>query len=335
MTTKNIQVLLASRPKGVPQMDNFKIVESDLPQLGEGQFLVRNRYLSLDPYMRGRMDDRKSYADPVGLGEVMVGGAVGEVIESRHQGFQPGTKVAGRFGWQLYAVSDGVDVQKDLDPDVPESLYLSVLGMPGVTAYIGLLELGQPREGETVVVTAASGAVGSVVGQIARIKGCRVVGVAGGPEKCRYVVDELGMDACVDYRADNVWTDLKEACPNGIDVAFENVGGPIFDTILLQINPFARITLCGLISQYNATDVYGMKGIYSLLVNRARLQGFIVTDPHQLDRWPAALKELSQWVREGRIKYRETVTQGLENAPEAFFGLFQGKNFGKQLVKLV
>lgn len=333
MTTKNMQVLLARRPKGAPQHDDFKIVESDLPKLDDGQFMVRNRYLSLDPYMRGRMDDRKSYADPVGLGEVMVGGAVGEVIESRHHGFQPGTKVVGSFGWQLYAVSNGVDVQKNLDPDVSESLYLSVLGMPGITAYIGLLDLGRPKEGETVAVTAASGAVGSVVGQIAKIKGCRSVGVAGGPEKCRYVVDELGLDACVDYKADNLWRDLKAACPNGIDVAFENVGGPIFDKILIQINPFARITLCGLISQYNATDVYGMKGIASLLVNRARLQGFIVSD--HLNRWSAALKDLSQWVREGRITYRETVTQGLENAPEAFLGLFQGKNFGKQLVKLV
>lgn len=333
MTTKNMQVLLARRPKAAPQPDDFKIVESDLPELGDGQFLVRNHYLSLDPYMRGRMDDRKSYADPVGLGEVMVGGAVGEVVESRHQGFQPGTKVVGNFGWQHYAVSNGVDVQKNLDPDVPESLYLSVLGMPGITAYIGLLDLGQPREGETVVVTAASGAVGSVVGQIAKIKGCRSVGVAGGPEKCRYVVDELGLDACVDYKADNLWKDLKAACPKGIDVAFENVGGPIFDKILVQINPFARITLCGLISQYNVTDVYGMKGIASLLVNRVRLQGFIVSD--HLNRWPAALKDLSQWVREGRIAYRESVTQGLENAPEAFLGLFQGKNFGKQLVKLV
>lgn len=333
MTAKNIQIVLARRPEGAPRTDDFNIVESDLPEMGDGQFLVRSHYLSLDPYMRGRMDDRKSYAEPVGLGEVMVGAAVGEVVESRHQGFGPGDVVAGDFGWQRYTVSNGLGVQKIIHSDLPASLYLSVLGMPGVTAYIGLLDIGQPKAGETVVVTAASGAVGSVVGQIAKLKGCRCVGIAGGPQKCAYVVDELGLDACVDYKADNLWEDLKAACPDGIDVCFENVGGPIFDKILVQINPFARITLCGLISQYNVTQAYGVKSIASLLVNRARLQGFIVSD--HLNRWPAALKDLARWVREGRIKYRESVAQGLENAPEAFIGLLSGKNFGKQLVKLI
>jgi NADPH-dependent curcumin reductase CurA len=333
MAIRNMQVVLARRPDGAPRLDDFIMVENDLPEPGDGQFLVRSHYLSLDPYMRGRMNDQKSYADPVDLGEVMVGAAVGEVVTSRHKDFPAGAMVAGRFGWQLFAVSDGVDVQKNLDPEFPASLYLGVLGMPGVTGYIGLLDLARPRPGETVVVTAASGAVGSVVGQIAKIKGCRSVGVAGGPEKCRYVVDGLGLDACVDYKAGNLWNDLKAACPEGIDVSFENVGGPIFDKILFQINPFARITLCGLVSQYNATDVYRMKSMASLLVNRATLQGFIVSD--HIDRWPEAFNDLSRWVREGRIKYRETVTRGLENAPAAFIGLLQGKNFGKQLVKLI
>jgi NADPH-dependent curcumin reductase CurA len=333
MTDRNTQVLLAQRPKGEPTPDDFKIVETDLPNVGQGEFLVRNHYLSLDPYMRGRMNDQKSYAPPLALGDVMVGATVGEVTASNHPKFQPGDMVTGDFGWQVYAISDGANVQKIVDKDLPASLYLGVLGMTGVTAYVGLLDIGQPKVGETVVVTAASGAVGSVVGQIARIKGCHVVGIAGGPEKCRYVVDELEMDACVDYKADNLWKDLKAACPEGIDVCFENVGGPIFDTILFQINPFARIALCGLVSQYNATQAYRMKSMASVLVNRARLQGFIVSD--HIQRWPQAIKDLSQWVREGRIKYRESVVQGLENAPEAFIGLLKGKNFGKQLIKLI
>ena len=274
MALKNTQVLLARRPKGEPRLDDFDIVERNIPEPGPGQFVVRNHYLSLDPYMRGRMNDQKSYAPPVALGEVMVGGAVGEVTVSNHDRFKPGDMVVGTFNWQHYAVSDGENVQRIVDqPHLPASLYLSVLGMPGVTAYIGLLDLGQPQSGETVVVTAAAGAVGSVVGQIAKIKGCRAVGVAGGPEKCRYVVDELGLDACVDYKVGNLWKDLKAACPDGIDVSFENVGGPIFDAILRQINPFARITLCGMISQYNATEVYGMQSIASVLVNRARFAG--------------------------------------------------------------
>lgn len=329
---KNLQVLLANRPKGVPQESDFRLVETDVPKIGDGQLLVRNLYLSLDPYMRGRMNDAKSYAKSVELGAVMVGGAVGEVVESRHPSFKPGDKVVGPFGWQLYAVSDGTGVQKVDDRHVPLSAYLGVLGMPGVTAYIGLLDIGQPKAGETVVVSAASGAVGSAVGQIAKIKGCRAVGIAGGTEKCRYVVEELGFDACVDYKAGRLWDDLSAATPKGIDIYFENVGGEIFDTVLRRLNAFARIPLCGVISQYNATEPYGVKNIGSLLVNRVKLQGFIVFD--HLPRWPAALNDLAQWVAEGKLKYRETVVQGLQNAPAAFIGLLGGKNFGKQLVKL-
>jgi NADPH-dependent curcumin reductase len=332
VSEKNLQILLARRPKGAPQESDFQQVETDVPKIGDGQLLARNHYLSLDPYMRGRMNDAKSYAKPVALGEVMVGGAVGEVVESRHPNFKPGDKVVGPFGWQLYAVSDGTGVQKVDASRVPLSTYLGVLGMPGVTAYIGLLDIGQPQAGETVVVSAASGAVGSAVGQIAKIKGCRAVGIAGGTEKCRYVIEELGFDACVDYKAGKLWDDLLAATPKGIDVYFENVGGEIFDTVLRRLNAFARIPVCGLISQYNATESYGVKNIGSLLTNRVKLQGFIVSD--HLPRWPAALKDLAQWVAEGKLKYRETVAQGLHNAPAAFIGLLAGKNFGKQLVKL-
>lgn len=333
MTSKNIQILLAQRPRGEPKLNDFKIVETDLPDLAQGQILVRNHFLSLDPYMRGRMNDIKSYSAPMELGEVMVGMTVGVVITSKHTDFQPNDMVTGNFGWQLYGISDGTNAQKIIDKDLPASLYLGTLGMPGVTGYVGLLDIGQPKAGETVVVTAASGAVGGVVGQIAKLKGCRVVGIAGGSEKCRYVTDELGMDACVDYKANNLLSDLKAACPEGIDVCFENVGGPIFDTILLEINPFARIALCGLISQYNATQLYGIKNMGKIVVNRARMQGFVVSD--HINRWPQAVNDLSQWLREDKIKYRETVVDGLENAPRAFIDLLRGKNFGKQLIRLI
>jgi len=333
MSEKNLQVLLARRPTGAPQESDFRLVETAVPEIGDGQFLVRSRYLSLDPYMRGRMNDAKSYAKPVELGAVMVGGAVGEVAASRHPKFKPGDKVVGAFGWQLYAASDGAGVSRIADPRVPLSAYLGVVGMPGVTAYIGLLDFGQPKAGETVVVSAASGAVGAVVGQIAKIRGCRAVGIAGGPDKCRYVVEELGLDACVDYKAGRLWEDLSQATPKGIDVYFDNVGGEILDIVLRRLNPFARIPLCGLISQYNAAEPYAMKNAGALLVNRVKLQGFIVTD--HLPRWPAALADLAQWLSEGKIKYRETVAEGLRSAPSAFIGMLAGKNFGKQLVKLI
>lgn len=333
MAEINVQVLLDKRPSGWVQETDFRIVESAIPEIADGKLLVRNHYLSLDPYMRNRMNDAKSYAKSVALGEVMVGETVGEVIASRHPDFKPGTFVAGRFGWQLYAVSDGSDARQVEDSGLPLSAHLGILGMPGVTAYIGLLDIGQPKPGETVVVSAASGAVGSVVGQLARIRGCRAVGIAGGPDKCRYVVEELGFEACVDYKAGRVAEDLQKAAPNGIDVCFENVGGEIFDTALGLLNPFSRIALCGLVSQYNVTEPYGMKNIHCLLTNRVNLKGFIVFD--HLELWPAARHDLTRWVKDGRIKYRETIARGIENAPAAFIGMLKGKNLGKQLVKLI
>ncbi len=333
MTEKNMQVLLARRPEGQVQTSDFKIVETPLPDIADGQLLVRNHYLSLDPYMRGRMNAVKSYAPSVNIGDVMVGGTVGQVLASRHAGFKVGDLVVGFLGWQLYGVSDGTALMRIDESGIPLSAYLGVMGMPGATAYVGLLDIGQPKPGETVVVSAASGAVGSVVGQIAKIKGCRAVGIAGGPDKCAYVVEELGFDACIDYKQGRLAEDLAKAAPKGIDVYFENVGGPIFDKVLLRMNPFGRIPLCGLISQYNAIDPYGMKNIGTLVVNRVKLQGFIVSD--HLARWPEAFKDIGQWLKEGRIKYRESIAQGIENAPAAFIGLLAGKNFGKQVVKLI
>ena len=332
MGETNLQVLLARRPTGAPQESDFRLVETAVPEIGESQFLVRNHYLSLDPYMRGRMNEARSYAKPAQLGEVMVGGAVGEVAASRHPKFKTGEEVVGAFGWQLYAASDGAGVRV-VDPGVPLPAYLGVLGMPGVTAHIGLLDFGEPKAGESVVVSAASGAVGAVAGQIARIRGCRAVGIAGGPDKCRYVVEELGLDACVDYKAGRLWEDLSQATPKGIDVYFDNVGGEILDTVLRRLNPFARIPLCGLISQYSATEPYALKNAGALLVNRVKLQGFIVSD--HLPRWKAALADLAQWLSEGKIKYRETIAEGLRSAPSAFIGMLEGRNFGKQLVKLI
>ena len=332
MTEMNLQVLLASRPTGWVEEGNFRIVETPLPEPRDGQVLVRNHYLSLDPYMRGRMNDAKSYAEPVAIGAVMVGGTVGEVVKSRHPGFQVGDKVVGYLGWQLYGLSDGTLLQKVDAGKVPLSAYLGVLGMPGVTAWIGLMDICAPKPGETVVVTAASGAVGSVVGQLAKIHGARAVGIAGGAAKCRYVVDELGFDACIDYKAGNLREELKAATAQGIDCLFENVGGEIFDALLARMNPFARIAVCGLISQYNS-EPYPMKNIGSVLMNRIKMQGFIVSE--HLPRWPAALQELGGQVAAGRIKYRETVAEGLRQAPAALIGLLRGQNFGKQIVKLI
>ena len=332
MSETNKQILLASRPTGWVEPSNFKLVEAPVPAIDDGQLLVRNHWLSLDPYMRGRMNDAKSYAAPVKLGDVMVGGTAGEVVASKHPKFAVGDKVVGYLGWQLYGVSDGTMLQKVDDKLVPLSAYLGPVGMPGVTAWIGLMDICQPKAGETVVVTAASGAVGSVVGQLAKMKGCRSVGIAGGAEKCRYVIDELGFDACVDYKAGNLWKDIKAATPDGIDCLFENVGGEIFDTLLGRMNAFSRIAVCGLIAQYNS-EPYPMKNIGSVLINRIRMQGFIVSE--HMERWPTALAELGQGVASGKIKYRETVAQGLENAPQAFIGLLKGANLGKQLVKLI
>jgi NADPH-dependent curcumin reductase len=328
----NRQVLLKSRPDGAPGLDNFELVQRPVLEPGDGEVLMRNRYLSLDPYMRGRMSAAKSYAKPVELGEPMVGATVGEIVASRNAGFVAGDSVLGYGGWQDYAIASGVGLRK-LDPAAaPVTTALGVLGMPGMTAYTGLLEIGQPKPGETVVVAAASGAVGSAVGQIAKIKGCRAVGIAGGPHKCRYVVQELGFEACVDHHGAAFARQLEAACPAGIDVYFENVGGAVQQAVWPLLNDFARIPVCGLIAQYNATTPMPGPDMFSVLRRRLTLRGFIVTDfaAKQAD----FMREASAWVRSGRLKYREDVIEGLENAPAAFLGLLQGKNFGKLLVKI-
>ncbi len=332
MTTSNKQVLLASRPQGRVTEDNFRIVEASTGRPTAGEVLVRNEWLSLDPYMRGRMSEAKSYVPPVQLGEVMVGQTVGEVIESQDARFKPGDKVLTPLGWQLYGVARG----KELTPiDVnraPASYYLGVLGMPGLTAWLGLSEIGQPKPGETVVVSAASGAVGSVVGQLAKIAGCRAVGIAGGKAKCEYVVRELGFDACIDYRAGNLLPELRQACPKGVDVDFENVGGEILDTLLSIMNPFSRIVLCGLIADYDVSEPHGYKKLRSVLVNRIRMQGMIVFDWKH--RYGEALQALAGHLAAGKLKYRESVVHGLDNAPRGLIALLKGEHFGKQLVKL-
>jgi NADPH-dependent curcumin reductase len=294
--------------------------------------LMRNQYLSLDPYMRGRMSAAKSYAKPVEVGAPMVGHTVGEVVASCHPKFSTGDIVTGYGGWQDYAVASGAGLRK-LDPAAaPVSTALGVLGMPGMTAYMGLLEIGQPKPGETVVVAAASGAVGSVVGQIAKIKGCRAVGIAGGAEKCRFVTEVLGFDACVDHRGAEFTAALAAACPSGIDVYFENVGGAVQQTVWPLLNDFARVPVCGLIAQYNATTPQPGPDMFSVLRKRLALRGFIVSD--FIARQADFLRDVGEWVRSGRLKYREDVAEGLENAPAAFLGMLQGKNFGKMLVKV-
>ncbi len=328
----NTQVRLAARPSGFPDASSFKIEEAPVPEPKEGEVLVRNHFLSLDPYMRGRMNEARSYAPPVALGDVMVGGTAGEVVASKNPSFVAGDKVVGAFGWQEYGLSDGRGLTK-VDGKLPLSAYLGVVGMPGVTAYIGLYDLGEPKQGETVVVSAAAGAVGSVVGQLAKLRGCRAVGIAGGKPKCDYVTHELGFDACVDYRSPSFADDLRAATPDGVDVSFENVGGPVMDAVLTRLNAFGRVPLCGLVSQYNATEPYTLKNVAALLWKRVKLQGFIVSD--HMDRWPRALADLSIWVAEGKVRYRETVATGITNAPEAFFGMLRGENLGKQIVKLV
>ncbi len=332
MATMNRQVLLANRPLGAVTEDNFRIAESPVPTAAEGQVLVRNEWLSLDPYMRGRMSDAKSYVPPVQIGEVMVGQTVGEVIESKDPALVPGDRVLAPLGWQLYGVARGKELTKIDTKRAPASCYLGLLGMPGMTAWFGLFEIGQPKGGETVVVSAASGAVGSVVGQLARITGCRVVGIAGGKAKCDYVVQELGFDACVDYKAGNLLQDLRTQCPDGVDVHFENVGGAILDTMLRLMNLRSRIIICGLIAEYNATEPYGYKMMRSVLVNRIKMQGMIVFD--WKDRYGEALRGLGVHFAAGRLKYRESVVDGLDNAPKGLIALLKGENFGKQLVKI-
>jgi len=328
----NRQVHLKSRPVGAPSPTNFDIVDAPMPDVSDPESVLRRtRFLSLDPYMRGRMSDGPSYATPVAVGATMCGHTVSEVVESRNPRFSPGDIVAGYDGWQQFAVSNGADLRK-LDPALPMSAFLGVLGMPGMTAYVGLLDIGQPQAGETVVVSAASGAVGSVVGQLAKIKGCRAVGVAGSPAKCRYVVDELGFDACVNYKADDFRNDLRNACPDGVDVYFENVGGAVLAAVLRLLNRGARIPLCGLIAEYNATENTPGPNLRPLLVNRVMIKGFIVSDHN--DRAPAFLQEMTPLIRDGRIKFREDVVEGLDAAPAAFIGLLEGRNFGKLLVRV-
>jgi NADPH-dependent curcumin reductase CurA len=335
----NKQLLLVSRPTGEPTADNFKLVEKAVPELGDGQVLVRHHYLSLDPYMRGRMNDGKSYTAPQALNEVMGGGAVGEVVVSRNPAFVVGDTVVGMGGWQQYRVVEANQIgtlQKVDTSQIPLSAYLGAVGMPGVTAWYGLVKLIAPKAGETVVVSAASGAVGSAVGQLAKARGAHVVGIAGGADKCRYVVQELGFDACVDYKnfpdLKSLSQALKEACPNGIDGYFENVGGMILEAVMQRANPFCRVAVCGMISGYNGEPI-PLSTPQLILTNRMKIEGFIVSEHMEL--WPEALKELGMLVASGKLKYRETVAQGLEAAPQAFIGLLKGKNFGKQLVKLV
>ncbi|OUL72582.1 NADP-dependent oxidoreductase [Paraburkholderia hospita] len=332
MSQINRQILLVSRPQGAASADNFKLVETPLAPLAEGEVRVRNHYLSLDPYMRGRMSDAKSYATPQPLNEVMIGGTTGEVIESKNAAFKPGDKVVGMSGWQEFGTSDGKALRKIDDTHVPLSAYLGPVGMPGVTAWYGLNRIIAPKAGETVVVSAASGAVGSVVGQLAKQAGARAVGIAGGPDKCRYVVETLGFDACVDYKAGNLYQDLKAATPDGVDGCFENVGGEGLDATLARMNAHGRIALCGFIAGYDGAPL-PLKHPALLLTQRLLVQGFIVSE--HLDVWPDALKELGTLVAQKKLQYRETVAQGLENAPEAFLGMLKGHNFGKQLVKLI
>ncbi|MEZ5475185.1 MAG: NADP-dependent oxidoreductase [Steroidobacteraceae bacterium] len=329
--TTNKAWTLASRPSGWVTEDNFKLVESEALRPQDGEVLVRNHWLSLDPYMRGRMNDVKSYVPPVRIGEVMAGQTAGEVVESKHPKFKQGDTVLAA-GWQLYSCMKGDELSKVDASRVPLSYYLGVLGMPGMTAYFGLNEIGAPKAGETVVVSAASGAVGSVAGQLAKIAGCHVVGIAGGPKKCDYVVKELGFDACIDYKAGNLHRDLREACAKGVDVLFENVGGEILDTLLRMMNRHSRVILCGMVSEYNATEPYAYKSLGAVLVNRIRMQGMIVFD--WKDRYGEGVQALAGYLAQGKLKYRESLVEGIENAPKGLIALLKGGNFGKQLVKL-
>ncbi len=329
----NKAIVLASRPQGWVKPADFRLESLAMPSPKDGEVLVKNLWLSLDPYMRGRISDAKSYVPPVAIGGTMVGQTVGEVVESKHPGFKSGDHVLTSLGWQTHGVAKGTEVTKvQARPGMPLSYYLGVLGMPGLTAYFGLYEIGQPRAGNTLVVSAASGAVGSVVGQLAKASGCRVVGIAGGKAKCDYVVKDLGFDACVDYKAGKLNEDLGAACPDGVDVYFENVGGQIMEAVMARMNFASRMIVCGLISEYNATEAYGIKTMRSVLVNRIRMQGMIVFD--WVNRYPEGIKALSGLVAAGKIKYRESVVEGIENAPQGLVDLLQGKNFGKQLVKI-
>lgn len=336
--TVNRQIQLASRPVGAPTATNFHLATTPVPSAGPGQVLLRTVFLSLDPYMRGRMSDVASYAAPVAIRSTMVGATVCRVETSHHADYAVGDWVLAYTGWQDYAVSDGTGLTK-LDPKLaPPSYALGVLGMPGFTAYMGLLDIGAPKAGETVVVAAATGAVGSVVGQIAKLKGCRVVGIAGGVQKCKSAVEELGFDACIDHHSPDLSALLAAACPNGIDVYFENVGGKVFDAVLPLLNSAARVPLCGLIANYNATTLPDGTDrspllMRTLLTKRIRMQGFIIFDDYG-HRYPEFAKDMGQWLQQGKVIFREDIVDGLENAPQAFIGLLEGKNFGKLIVRV-
>lgn len=330
--------VLASRPVGEPTAENFRLEESDIPEPGEGEVLLRTVYLSLDPYMRGRMSDAPSYSPPVEVGATMVGGTVSRVAASRHPDFKEGEWVLGYDGWQNYAISRGEDLVKLGDAPEHPSWALGITGMPGFTAYMGLLDIGQPKAGETLVVAAATGPVGSTVGQIGKLKGCRVVGVAGGKEKCDYAVQQLGFDACLDHRADDFAAQLAAACPQGIDIYYENVGGKVFDAVLPLLNTSARVPVCGLVSGYSATGLPDGPDrlpllMATLLKKRIRMQGFIINQDygHRIGEFQQAME---QWLKEGAFHYREHITEGLENVPQAFFGLLKGQNFGKAIVRI-
>ncbi|EGQ7852896.1 NADP-dependent oxidoreductase [Vibrio vulnificus] len=333
----NRQIVLASRPVGAPTAENFALKQSDIPTPAQGEMLLRSVYLSLDPYMRGRMSDAKSYAEPVGIDEVMVGGTVCQVEVSNHAEFEVGEWVLAYTGWQDYALSNGEGLIKlGKHPGHP-SYALGVTGMPGFTAYMGLLDIGQPKEGDTLVVAAATGAVGSMVGQIGKLKGCRVIGIAGGEEKCQFAKETLGFDECIDHKATDFAEQLAKVCHNGIDIYFENVGGKVFDAVMPLLNTGARIPLCGLISQYNATSLPEGPDRMSmlmaqLLIKRIKMQGFIIFDDYG-HRYGEFAADMSQWLAQGKIHYREHLVQGLENAPDAFIGLLEGKNFGKMVVQ--
>ncbi len=330
---ENKQFLLVSRPTGAPSLDNFKLVNAEVPQPRDGEVLVRTQYLSVDPYMRGRMTDRKSYVPPFALNEVVSGGGVGEVIESRSNKFKVGDIVSGNFPWKLFSVVADQALQR-VDPELlPVSTALGVLGMPGLTAYFGLLEIGKPQPGETVVVSGAAGAVGTVVCQIAKLKGCRVVGIAGSDEKCDYCKDELGVDTMVNYKTADLKRELREACPDGVDVYFDNVGGDISDLLLNMINHGSRTIICGQIALYNLEKPEpGPRVQPHLLVNSSLMQGFIITD--YAAQYEKGVRQLAQWIGEGKLKYTENIVEGFENTPRAFLGLFSGENLGKQLVKI-
>lgn len=335
----NKQIHLDNRPQGEAQVSNFKLVVGETPALKEGEVMVQHHFLSLDPYMRGRMNDAKSYAQPQALGQTMGGGTVGEVIESRNTKFNVGDKVVGMGGWQQYSVVDANQagaLRKVDTTHVPLSAYLGAVGMPGVTAWYGLVKIIEPKVGQTMVVSAATGAVGSAFAALSRARGCRTVGIAGGPDKCKYAVEELGFDACIDYKlhqdASSLSRALKEACPAGIDGYFENVGGMVLDAVLSRMNAFGRIAVCGMIAGYNGAPL-PLTYPALILMNRLKVQGFIVSE--HMEFWPEALKELGTLVASGALRARESIAQGLEAAPEAFLGLLKGKNFGKQLVKLI